>query len=73
MGLNIFVIAELTSTTRFCLDIKGAASDVLTRPLLILQQAEYFKKVLIKHRCLTFITPVQSQSRSIIAMIESQE
>jgi hypothetical protein len=31
---------ELTITTLFCLDIKGAALDVLTRTLLLLQQAE---------------------------------
>jgi hypothetical protein len=64
---------ELTITTLFCPDIKGAASDVLTRTLLFLQQAEEFKKVLIKHGCLTFNIPVQHQSRSIITTIEPQE
>jgi hypothetical protein len=50
---------------------KGVTSDVLTRAFLFLQQAEHFIKALIKHGCLTFNTPVQGQSSSIIAMIAS--
>jgi hypothetical protein len=50
---------------------EGAALDVLTRILLLLQQAVKFKKALIKHECLTFIITVH-QSRSIIAMIKSR-
>ncbi len=55
VGLKTFVITELTITTLFCPGIKGAALDVLTRTLLHLQQAEQFKKVLIKHGCLTVL------------------
>ncbi len=40
LGLNIFRITELIITNLFCPDIKGAASDVLRRTLLLLQQAE---------------------------------
>jgi hypothetical protein len=40
LGLSIFAIMELTITTLFRLDIKCAASDVLTRTLLLLQQTK---------------------------------
>jgi hypothetical protein len=42
-----------------CPGIKGVTSDVQTRAFLLLQQAEYFIKALVKHGCLTFNTPVQ--------------
>ncbi len=73
IGLNIFVITELTITTLLCLSIKGVTSDVQTRTFQLLQQAEQFIKVLVKHGCLTLNTPVQSQSRSIITMIWSRQ
>ncbi len=46
---------------------------MLMRAFLLLQQAEYFIKGLIKHGCLTCNTLVQNQSSYIIAMIESPE
>jgi hypothetical protein len=45
LGLNSFVITELTITNLFCLDIKGVTSDVLTRIFLLLQKAEGLIKV----------------------------
>jgi hypothetical protein len=68
MELNIFVIMEQTITTLFARVLKVWHTVWCVNKSLFASPASW---IVVEHGCLTFNTPVQNQSSSIIARIES--